>query len=385
MKRLVFALAFSLVFGLAVMAFAEGEEGTAVKTDWTSNIQVGGYIDVRPSFYWFTPENSNLKETHQSDIVFYQTGLTVTAIPFSAVRGVATAYYGEGPVNWANTDLGNNAAGSLYFDEGYLQLGDGNGLYARFGKYYIPTVSQDTFGMHFNLLQRNLYANPVAVGAGYNHKYFGVSAHLFNGRHDTVSSTGNPDNDIIDTYSAALNVNPLAMFERYNLTLGGFFLTDATETWGQFDTRFNGPSINYDENVPLYGGYLVGRFYFSDLVGLGVRGEYATTGKFDKDDYVNAKGDQTAISFMNAEVALLFWESVLQLGGKYESVNGLEYFATNSYYDPEKYDAVSYRHYGGFLRTNLMEELSLGLEYLAGADDEGNADKELQIQTRLDF
>jgi hypothetical protein len=293
----------------------------------------------------------------------------------------------------------------LTFDEAYVQLGDDKGPFLRAGKYYMPFAQSETFGFEYNLVQRWLLANPVALGLGYNHKYFGVSAHMFNGRNDTSSSSGREDNDIIDTYAAGLDFSPLAMFEKHSLDLGGYFLTDATETWGNLGRLFNGTrvvldangnpttesTVNYSENVPMYGGYLVGRFTLSDLLGLGVRGEYATTGEFDKKDYVDAKGKATAVTWMNAELAFLFWEGVIGLGGKYESISGVDYFGpqmpagVNLAPPNETYEPTSYSHYGGFFTTNLMEELTIGLEYLYGKDSEDNSDMELQVQTRLDF
>jgi hypothetical protein len=396
---------FALILALVLLLPAGASFAEDMSADWASTVKIGGYIDVRPVFYSFTPDkkyanpkaaNDARDAFHYSDVSLYEAALTATAQPFEAVKGVATLYYGEGQQDFLGlggtaANLDDNASGAVYFDEAYLQLGSGDSIWAKFGKYYMPLSTHDTFGFHYNLLQRNVFANPVAIGAGYNHRFVSVSAHLWNGAFDLTSSSGRTDNDIIDTYAFGLNFFPLAFQETHELNIGLYAVSDFAETWGGLggvmDIRNAGtnsasdPGFHYNTNVPLYGGYLIGRFYLSDLIGLGLRGEYATTGVIEKDAYENAAGDETSISFMNAELALLFWEGVLKFGGKYESISGVNYFGTTA----ANYEPTSYTRGGGFLRSNLMEELSVGLEYLVGFNNESDTDSELQIQTRLDF
>jgi hypothetical protein len=408
MKRFTLALIVLAVGLAATTSWAEEGTGEENKLAWAENIKVGGYVDVRPSFYWFYPAASNVKEFHASTVRLYETGLNVTAQVGSAVKASVEGSYGQWGIDYRNPLFGDYLAPQINFNFAYLQLGSDNSVWGRFGKYYVPTAGTKVFGMHYNLLQSNLYANPIAVGLGYNHKYFGISAHAWNGNYDLRSSSGVLDNEIIDTYLGALVFHPLAMFDRFELDVGGFFLTDATETWGNLSKYFNATtlnsvgdvvsSVNYDENVFLWGAYLYGKFSIIDLLGLGFRAEYASTTAFDKHDYIDADGEDTVIWFGNAELALLFWDGVLTLGGIYERADGVDYFgvasdqfygADNPYYKAEnglpKYRSTFYHRYGGFLRTNLMEELSIGLQLTRGADNTGNGDMELQVQTRLDF
>jgi len=383
MKRFAFFSAMLLAVVFATTAMAQEEDSA----DWATTVKIGGFIDVRPTFYWFSPDTEvsipdfqTSDSFHSSDVSLYETGINVDAKPFDAVRGHVTVVYREGPMDYVSQihDLGDNAEGALMFDEGYVQLGSGNSVWLRAGKYYAPISTKDTFGFNYNLLQRNLFTNPVAVGFGYNHKFAGFSGHLWNGQADSVSSSGRPDNDIIDTYAFEVHVLPLAFQETHSINLTGYLLTDFAETWGDLGRYLAGP---LSQNIMLYGGYGIGRFFLTDLIGIGVRGEYAATQQFEKEDYVNAAGDETSISFVNAELALLFWEGVVKLGGKYESINGVDHFGMAG---PES-EPTMYRRYGGFFRSNLMEELSLGVEYLLGSDDENNSDTELQVQARLDF
>lgn len=385
MKRFVMLSTILLALLLATAAMAQEDDSA----DWASMVKIGGFVDVRPTFYWFTPDSEvtipdyqTADSFHFSDVSLYEAGINIDAKPFDAVRGHVTIFYGEGPTDYLDPDrvgnLGDNATGSLYFDEAYVQLGSGSSVWLRAGKYYSPISTKEGFGFNYNLLQRNLLATPVALGLGYNHKFAGFSGHLWNGQFDSVSSSGRRDNDIIDTYAFELHVLPLAFQETHSINLTGYLLTDFSETWGNLGQYLDGP---LSQNIMLYGGYGIAEFFLTDLLGIGLRGEYATTQEFDEADYVDAAGNATAISFTNAELALLFWEGVLKLGGKYESIAGVDYFGpAGSGSEP-----TIYRHYGGFVRSNLMEELSLGLEYLVGSDNENNTDAELQIQTRLDF
>lgn len=396
MKRLIFAFALIAVLFVAGAAWAESDEITA---DWQTMLQVSGYVDIRPTFYWFTPDNSNLDEEHSSDIVIYETGLGLKFQPLKALRGKVSMTYGEWNQNKRrylpvesedeepvlNNAQSNQGNGEFAVDEAYFLLGgDSDNFpwpYLKTGKYYVGISSKDTFGMHYNLLQRNLFINPVAVGLGLNHKYVHFSANMWNGSNDLYNSSATrADNEIIDTYAVTLNFYPLAFLNDHSIDLGGYLLTDSTETWGDFGQYFAEGS-SYSENVMLYGGYLIGRFTIPDLFKICVRGEYATTGQFDEKNYVDAAGEETGISFMNAELGFDVWEGTFLLGGKYENISGVNYFGiTGGDYEP-----TSYSRYGGFLRTRLMDEMAIGFEYLYGSDDENNSDMEFQVQTRLDF
>ncbi|MDP8222368.1 MAG: hypothetical protein P9L99_03340 [Candidatus Lernaella stagnicola] len=386
MKKLTVSLV--ILVSLLMVSAAWAEE---ISPEWASTVKIGGYVDVRPSFYWFTPDNEmtvgnqTQEDFHYSDVSLYDAGLVVMAQPFDAVHGLVEIRYGEGPIDYrgSNGSLGAYGTETVLVDKAYVQLGSGSSFWVRAGKYYMPfAASEDAvYGFYYNLLQRYLFANPVALGLGYNHKFAGFGFHVWNGQFDTTNSSGRPDNDIIDTYAASLEFHPLAFQEVHQMDLVFYFLSDAAETWGQFGNQINTQVTAYSENIFLYGGYLKGDFFLSDLIGLGILGEYATTGEWDEDQYVDAAGDATAVSFMNAELALLFWEGVLKFGGKYESISGVDYFGTAGV----DYEPTSYARYGGFLRSNLMEELSLGLEYLMGGNNESDTDSELQIQTRLDF
>jgi len=395
MKRLMFAFALIAVLFVVGAAWAEPDEITA---DWQTMLQATGYVDIRPTFYWFTPDSSDMDEEHASDIVLYEVGLGLKFQPLKALRGKVSLNYGdwnqskrrylaaegnnEPELNEALSGQGN---GEITVDEAYFLLGgDSDNFpwpYLKTGKYYVGMSSSDTFGMHYNLLQRNLFVNPVAIGLGINHKFVHFSANAWNGSNDLYNSSGTRrDNEIIDTFAVTLNIYPLAFLKEHTIDLGGYFLTDATETWGDFSQYFNNNSF-YSENVMLYGGYLIGRFTIPDLFKICARGEYAATGQFDEKNYVDAAGEETGISFMNAELAIDVWEETFLLGGKYESISGVNYFGITG----NDYEPTVYSRYGGFLRTKLMDEMAIGFEYLYGADDENNSDMEFQIQTRLDF
>ena len=405
MKRVSLALSLLLLLSFAAAAFADEETApaAAAKPSWTENIKVGAFVDVRPVFYWMVPENASARIFHNSDVEIYEAGIRIVAKPADFIQAVVVPYFSQWGNNYHVTQpLGSRDASPLNFNEAWVQVGGKDGPFLRAGKYFMPITDQTSFSMNYTLLQRELLVNPIAIGIGYNYKYVDVSVHAWNGENDLVSKAGRPSNDIIDTYAAALSIFPLAMLERYSMTLSGYFLTDCTETWGDFYKLFNGvnaagkSTINYDKHVPLYGGYLTTKLGVSDLVGIGLRGEYAATGEFAKHDYalVNASTRMrtaTNIQLMNAELALMFWDGVITLGGLYNRVNGMDYFAmlnpdlANVLPYGKNYEVKYYQNYGGFFRTNLMQELSIGVQYTAGADNMKNRDQEVQTQLRVDF
>jgi hypothetical protein len=278
-------------------------------------------------------------------------------------------------------------------DEGFVTA-EWNGLFGTLGKLYLPVGQFDTFAVADPLVLEVAECRQSAIGIGYNHEYFELSGWAFNGDFDNVDDEGDVADNAIDAFAVRLNIMPLAFQDQYSLTLGGYYLSDATETSLGFgdnlaeidpnDVADNGDEfVKYESNVPLFGGFLTAELPFTDMFGLGFTGEYVATGEYDKEEYLDNRDEETAVSALNAELAALILEGSIQIGPKFEMISGLDWLETQEN-DPN-YEVTAYSQYGGFIGYDPWDHLHLGLQVMAGADNEGNQVTDVQFQTLFEF
>ncbi|MBZ0271128.1 hypothetical protein K8I61_03770 [bacterium] len=392
----------AVVLGVCLLASA----GSALAQDddadpWYSWIAFSGYLDTRVSYYSFTPDvDVDDFDVSSSDISVFESALAATMTPTEFVESTVVLYFVDG-ARGVDTDLNLRHHGEgLTVDEYYLILKYA-GAYAKLGKYYPPIGDFTTYGISYTRVQDLFWTRASAAGLGYDHDYFSVSAHAFNGAFDQVEFTGGvPEvaDDNIDTFAAALSVNPLAGVDDYDLTIGGYFLSDATETLAglgsllattpfdpgtPLDPSDDSTFVEYDADTPLFGGFLTAELTFSEMFALGLAGEYATTGEWDDALYMDAAGEATAISAAHGEIAGLFNDKKAQVGGRMDMVSGLDWLGTAGL-DPT-FEPTTYTQFGGFVGIDYIEYVHLAVQLLAGSDSDSNTDLLGEFQARLNF
>jgi len=381
MKGLSIFLTLIAAFSFAIPVYAEDKPAEG---KWFEMITINGVVDARVGYRSFTPEADGFDTENVSDIFVFNAGLGAEIHLNEYLSGNIFFLWEE---EFGGEDLG------IDMDEGFVTA-QWNGLFGRIGKMYLPVGQFDTFAVTDPLVLELTECRQSALGAGYSHDYFGISVWTFNGAFDNVDENGeNPDN-AIDSFAARLDIMPLAFQENHKLTIGGYFLSDATETSLEFGGNLNllnpdGVAENgdefteYESNVPLYGGFLGAQLPFTAAFGLGVVAEYVTTGEFDKEEYVDGAGEVTALSAVNVELAALLLNRSIQLGPKFEIISGLDWLGTQEN-DPD-YEVTRFTQYGGFIGYDPWDHLHLGLQAMAGADNEGNRITDVQLQTKLEF
>ena len=362
MKRWLGVLVLLLTLAAAT-AFAEEED------DWTKAIRLTGYLDARVLFTSLTPNTDGVDSTRRSDVLMRYVSLGAYFDPLDYLTGRALITM-------------ENTADNLYVEEGYLTVRYPWSVtpYVTIGYRGLPTGSFLSYAVEYPLVYNLFAVYRTALSPGVASDYFDVHASLFNGSNENVDADGEAADDTIDTFIVHGEVYPLAFQEAYQLVLGGYYLNDATETDYDLSQLLQ---RNYEDNVPAYGVYLNFTLPFTEMIGLGFNGEYSSTGKFDKQNYVDNAGDETAISAGNIELALLLFEQSVQVGGKMEFVRGMDWLGMQAN-DPDQ-EITSYNRYGGFAGYDPWPFLHIGARYLAGADNEQNRDSEFQFQTAVTF
>ena len=360
---------FILAVFLAVPICSFGEDEKKEEVDWTKYAAITGLIDGRVTFYNFDPDAKNADSFRTSDVYirFASLGVEYT---FNDYVGGSILVTAEDP------DL-------FYLDHAYVKLQYPWVVTPSFtiGRVCVCRGSFATYAIEYPFPQVLFESYMTAIGVGLEYPYFSYETYFFNGKFDNVDKDGEPADDIIDTVNMRLEVRPLAFQKDYQLNLGGMYLTDATET--DFDLGSALLHDNYEKDVPLFGGFLTAVLPFTQMVGLGLIGEYAATGKFNKNNYLDNSGKETTISAYNLELALLLNDQTVQVGAKIEGINGVDWLGTQGF-DPD-YQVERYARYGGFLGFDPWKCLHLGLRYLAGQDNEQNRDGEAMFQTLLTF
>ncbi|HPQ71235.1 MAG TPA: hypothetical protein PKW95_19065 [bacterium] len=358
---------FALIV-LCLLLFAGS--ALAEETNWFEMISLFGIVDARAGYRTTSFETDGLDDVHVSDIYLYGAGLGAEAVLNEYLSGNIFFYFEEG---FADDYM------DTYLDEATISLSY-KGFMFEAGKKYLPVGFYGTFAVSDPLVLELTETWKTTMGLGYAMEYFGVSAWAFNGDYDNVDEDGEPADDAIDGYAARLDVYPLAFQDTHSLALGGYFLSDATETSLEMGNRLVG---NYESDVPLYGGYLNAEFVFSDFAGMGLVGEVAATGAFDKKNYLDYTGEETGITAVNVEAAALLLGGTVQFGPKYESISGLDWLGTQGN-DPD-YEVTSFRQMGGFAGYDPWSQLHLGLEVMSGGDNEDNRQVSAFFQTAVEF
>lgn len=394
-KRILIALIVFLLMASA-SAFAESD------SDWFDIIYFTGYADMRADYFMFTPNTDNEDdEKTTSDIYVFEAALETHAEITDWVDADAVFYY----VDSSNGD-NTGRTEELTIDEFYITL-SGWGVYAKMGKYYLPVGDFSSYGVGYTRPKDLFWTRVSALGIGYDFVHpdtekevFGLSAHIFNGDFDNIEVVdGAPetDDDMISDFAAHLFFAPTAFSdaEGYSLELGGYYLSDFTETLAGFGNILMPQDIAatpndssddvvlYENDIPLYGGYLTGDFNFTEMIGLGLVAEYATTGEIDELEYVDTSAEATAISAIHGELALLIHERRVQIGGRYSLINGLDYLETAGF-DPE-FEPSTYSEYGGYIGLDYIEYLHLGIQGLMGMDNESNTTTKIEFQAKVQF
>lgn len=386
MKRLVLVSFILGCFSLSIpVAAAEKTEDEVTKEpSWTEILTIIGYVDARVGFRQVTPEADGCNAERIGDVYVYGTGLGVVALINEYLSGYAFLLYEE--------DFGNDYQ-DLSLEEGSIRF-DWKGLFATVGRMYLPVGLFETYAVADPMPLNLAECNQATIGLGYEHDYFIVSAWGFAGNFENVDEKGEADDNTMDGFAGAVKVLPLAFQEHIILELGGYLLSDATETSMEFGGNLNridpdGVTDNgdeftrYEKDVPLYGGFLSAEIPITEMFGLGVVGEYTTTGKFDKEEYLDNSGEATTISAANAELAILLLDRTVQFGPKFETISGVDWLGTQE--NDEEYEVTGYTQFGGFIGFDPWKQLHLGLEVIAGADNEENRQLETFFQTALEF
>lgn len=388
----------AIVMGMAALAAPAMAEDTE---SWADKISFTGYLDTRVQFYTWTPDvDENVaKKISSSDIKVFEAAVAPHVDINDYITADAVFYYVDG----SNGDHSGRTE-SLTIDEFYLiakygfDKGKAGEIWAKMGKYYPPVGDFTTYGPGYTRVQDLFWTRVSGLGVGYTHKFATVSAHVFNGSFDTVqddNGVADPGDDTIGDIAAALAVYPLANLDDQVLEIGGYYLSDATETLRGMGGLLmaqdiaNTPAdatddvVLYDANVPAYGGYINGVFTVNDMFAIGVAGEYATTGEFDELEYVDAAGEATAISATHGELALMFDKKRVQVGGKYAGVSGLDWLGTAGL-DPE-FEPTTYTQFGGYVGTDYIDGLHLAVQFLTGSDSDSNTDSLAELQAKVVF
>jgi hypothetical protein len=352
--------------------------------EWAGMVSIYGIVDTRIEYRNVSPETDGFDEEAISDIYVYNAGLGVEVNPNEFVSGNLFFLWEE---DFGGEDLG------VDMDEGYITLA-WKGLFMEVGKHYLPVGQFDTFAVSDPLVLEVAESRQTNMGLGYNHRYFEISGWVFAGGFDNVNQDGRASDNMIDAFAARLDVMALAFQENFTLTLGGYFLSDATETSLEFGgnlaevdpdgTPESGDEfVVYESDVPLYGGFLTAELPFMEKFGLGITGEYVTTGKFEKEEYVDNAGEATAIAALNAELALLVLHNTIQLGPKFEMISGLDWLDTQD--NKSNYKVTSYSQFGGFAGYDPWDNLHVGTQVQSGFDNEGNRVTDVLFQIALEF
>jgi len=386
MKKLLIVLGAMVCAGLwaTVVVAEETADQENESSSWMEMLSVYGMVDARVGYRQVTPEADDYDTETTGDIYIYGAGMGVAAKINDYLSGFAFIVFEE---EFGGADL------DLYMDEGAVRF-NWNGMFATIGKLYLPVGRFDTYAVSDPLVLELAECRQSTIGLGYEHPYFTVSAWGFAGDFDNVDEGGEAEDNTIDAFAGAVEVMPLAFQDRFTLSLGGYLLTDATETslaMGESLNEFNPDGvldngdefIRYENNVPLYGGFLSAEFPITEMFGLGIVGEYATTGEFDEEEYLDNTGEATAISAANGELAVLLLDGAVQFGPKFEMISGLDWLETQD--NDEEYEVTRYTQYGGFVGFNPWEHLHLGLQVMAGADNEENQVLDSVFQTALEF
>ncbi len=380
MKRLTLLLLIMTALLAAAPAFAE----EADEAKWFEMVTLNGVVDARIGYRSFAPETDGLDSVNVGDIYAFNAGLGAEIAPNEFLSGTVFFLWEE---EFGGEDLG------VDMDEGFVTA-QWHGLYGRLGKTYLPVGQFDTFAVADPLVLELAECRQSALGAGYAHDFFEVSAWAFNGAFDNVDEDGEADDNSIDSFAARLDIKPLAFQEKYQLTVGGYYLSDATETSLEFGGALNAVDpdgaadsgdefVRYETDVPLYGGFLSAELPFTEAFGLGLIAEYVATGEFDEEEYVDDAGEATSLSAANVELAVLLLDGSLQLGPKFETISGLDWLDTQGN-DPS-YEVTDYTQYGGFVGYDPCDHLHLGLQAMSGADNEDNRLTDMQFQTAFEF
>jgi hypothetical protein len=258
--------------------------------------------------------------------------------------------------------------------------------YASIGRLFPPVGRSLTFGVTDSLPYLMTYTWQTAMGVGAKMKWFDVSGWFFNGGVDPTGKDGKPDDNLVDDFAVRGTITPLAFQDAHSLEVGGYYLSDAFETTFGLRDRiaFVG---NYEDPVPLWGLFANAVLPFSDMVALGLNGEFVTTGVFDKKNYADNAGDATAVRAWLAEAAVKLLNQRLTIGGRVEGIRGLDWLGTQTIGDQAgvDFEVTDYLAYGGFLSADPWKGITVGLQYAHGADNEGNQDDTLAFRTALGF
>jgi len=332
-------------------------------------VTVFGLVDVRVGFFTTMPEAEGLDDESRSDAFVRFAGIGAAFAPNEYVSSTFLFMLED--------------VEEMYLDEGFIRLQYPMTVtpYLALGRLYVPTNSFATYAIDFPLTQTLFEVNETAVGAGLSYDYIDLSFWLFDGGYDNVDEDGEPADDVIDTFAANVVVTPLTWQDTFDLAVGGFYLSDATETDYEIGATLLGG--NYEADIPAYGAFLNAELPINQLVGIGLVGEYAATSVFEEQNYLDNTGEETQITATNVELALLFIDKTVQLGGKYEGVQGLDWLGMQGN-DPD-YEITTYTRFGGFVGVDPWPWLHVGARYMAGVDNEGNRDNEVLLQTMVEY
>jgi hypothetical protein len=365
---------------LAILVLTAAAGADEVK--WYDHVSVFGLIDTRAEFSQLAPNVKGVQDVSVSDVYVYwaQLGANVVVNPY--VSGVFSVIFEEAKFNDAANPFGPDK-GEAYVTFQYpLTVTP----YVSIGRLFPPVGRSLTFGTTDSLPYLMTYTWQTAMGVGAKMKWFDVSGWFFNGAIDTTGKDGKPRDNLVDEFAVRGTVFPLAFQDTHALEVGGYYLSDALETTFALRDRiaFVG---NYEDAVPLWGVFANAVLPFSDLVALGLNGEFVSTRAFDRKNYADNAGDATAVSAWLAEAAVKLFRQRLTIGVRIEGIRGLDWLGTQAIADQAGVDfaVTDYLAYGGFLGADPWTGILVGLQSAHGADNEGNQDDTVAFQAALKF
>ncbi|MCB9489586.1 MAG: hypothetical protein H6684_12715 [Deltaproteobacteria bacterium] len=382
-----------LVFAVTGVAMAEYPE-----------VSFSGYADVQTEIYSFTPDiNNSDSDVSSSDIYVNEAAFAPHVDLSKWVSMDAVFYYIEQP---PSRGARSGSTSGLAINEWYVTITSDVGIYVKGGLSYPPVGDFTTWGVGYTRVQDLFWTQQSELAVGYDHPFVGIELAAFNGGFDNTEDDGTYDkaSDQIDGFAGKLEVRPLANNDDHSLAIGGYFLSDATETLAGLggilneqvvssedlnldgDTDDEGETVTavlYESDVAAFGAYLNGEFTFSDAFALGVAGEYAATGEFDEAEYTDAAGEATAISAYHAELVGMFDEKNVQVGVKFAGISGLDWLGSTAY--DATFEPTTFTQFGGYVGVDYIPGIHLALQHLAGSDDESNTENITTLQGKVSF
>jgi hypothetical protein len=323
-------------------------------------VTINAWADSRAALkdrYW---DGDVASDEHLSDIYVRYAGVGVTALPADGVEAYLEILFEE--------FFADPEGDGFNLDQAWIKL-DRGGAFLRIGKMNFPFGHETTFAVEDPLTWYFSDCRRSGVEIGFSNDYLTVSGGAFNGDFDVVDDNGDPGDERVDDYALHLHFNPLAGSDRFDLEIGGGYISDITETELDFGNNFFTAGSLYRDPVAAGSGYIVMSADVGGYYSLALDAEYMESEKFSGKNYVDARGDETAISSANVELALFKGEK-WWVGAQYAAMGGFDWLDAQAH-DPAL-APVWFESWGGFGGMAVSDSLTLATQVVNGWDSEGD-------------